>query len=473
MLVGLAAAQAPETLWTRTYGDTASQVGYSVQQTSDRGFIIAGYTKSRLYWDPLLIKTDSLGNLEWQRVFEHQTSLTEEAYSVVQTADGGYIITGVYDDEGLPEQQLWLAKTDANGWLRWSVKLGGNWGTEEGRSVRQRSDGGYIITGLTCVYGAGGPDVWLVKTDSVGGLHWHRTYGTSSSEEGYSVRETFDGGYIIAGTRNYRGYYTAWLVKTNVYGQLQWDKMFWGSWQAHGAAVEQTPDGGYVLAGYTYSQSCVMKALLVRTDANGDTCWTRAIGGPGLVIGQSVLPLLEGGYLVAGFTLPLGADSCDVWLCGTDDVGNVVWESTIGGDRAEYGYELAATTDGGVAVVGATSSSGAGKSDVYLVRFGRVGGVAGRESPGPRALPVAAPNPFRFEARIRCVATGNGPVDVWVYDGLGRRVRLLCASPTPDGSAVAVWDGRDNAGRVLPPGVYYGVVGSPGRREPVRLVKTD
>ncbi|MCK4511362.1 hypothetical protein KAW64_06455, partial [bacterium] len=163
----------------------------------------------------------------------------------------------------------------------WAREFGGGQ-FEWGRSVQETQDGGFITVGDTYSYGTGGFDVWLIKTDGGGNKTWAKTYGGIYEDRGYSVRQTADGGYVIAGvTGSYgAGAYDIWLIKTDGSGHVSWDKTFGGSAWDWGYSVEQTADGGYVLAGYTESFGPGNSALwLIRTDCNGDTLWTRTHGG--------------------------------------------------------------------------------------------------------------------------------------------------------------------------------------------------
>ena len=192
-----------DTIWTNTFGGSNDDKGFSVQQTTDGGYIITGSTKSfgNGYADVWLIKTDSNGDSLWTKTFG---GIYEEyGNSVQQTTDSGYIITGRTDSDGNSGQNGWLIKTDANGNEEWTQILGGS-NDDIGNYVQQTTDGGYIITGETDSYGNGGMDVWLLKTDSNGNGEWNRTFGGNSNDIGYSVQQTTDGGWYRVGCKRIR-----------------------------------------------------------------------------------------------------------------------------------------------------------------------------------------------------------------------------------------------------------------------------
>ncbi|MCX6600255.1 MAG: hypothetical protein NT025_01675, partial [bacterium] len=201
----------------------------------------------------------------------------EWCHSVQQTVDGEYILAGWTSSFGAGSEDFWLVKTDANGDSLWSRTYGGN-DLERCYSVQQTRDGGYILAGLTESFGGGGDDFWLVKTDGNGDSLWSRTFGASNNDACFSVQQTADGGYILGGctvTLGGDGYSA--LVKTDSSGNSQWSRIYGGSgWNS----VQQTADGGYVLGGSVVSFGQLYEDFaLVKTDSSGGSLWSRTFGG--------------------------------------------------------------------------------------------------------------------------------------------------------------------------------------------------
>jgi hypothetical protein len=312
-----------DTLWTKTFGGISSEWGNSVLQTIDSGYIISGYTHSFgfLNSEVYLVKTDALGNLLWTKTFG--TANQDYSYSIQQTTDAGYIITGYFDSSGsIGGNDVFLIKTDVNGDSLWTKSFGGM-DNDEGQFVQQTTDGGYILTGTTSSFGAGTYDIYLIKTDSSGDTIWTKTFGGLNEDFGACIQQTTDGGYVVIGnTRSFgAGSTDIVLFKTDYNGNLIWTKTFGGGAGDMGVFVQQTTDGGYILTGY--ANGIISSDLyLIKTDTNGDTLWTKTFSGLGNVTGRSVQQTTDGGYIVAGFNDGGGSGNSDFYLIKTDANGN-------------------------------------------------------------------------------------------------------------------------------------------------------
>ena len=260
----------------------------------------------------------------WGQGWEQTYGGTDEdwGYSVQQTQDGGYIITGRTESFGNGEGDVYLIKTDGSGNELWNKTFGGT-SNDYGHSVQQTQDGGYIITGSTSSFGNFGYDVWLIKTDGSGNEQWNQTFGGTNS---YSVQQTQDGGYIITGsTQSFVGVdYDVYLIKTDGSGNELWTKTFGETSNDFGLSVQQTSDGGYIMTGPTRSFGNGNNDFwLIKTDENGIEQWTKTFGGTDEDLGQSVQQTQDGGYIITGMTSSFGNGSLDVYVIKTNQFGNI------------------------------------------------------------------------------------------------------------------------------------------------------
>jgi len=409
-LVSVALAQ---TSWWRVYGDTSDDCGNSVQQTGDGGYVVVGTTYSfgaengAIY----LIKTNPSGDTLWSRVYGGTGYY--EGLSGQQTTDGGYIIAGYacYVEKSY-YQYVYLVKTDAAGDTLWTRTYEFA-GYECGLSVQQTNDGGYIVAGYTAQDSL---NVYLVKTDSRGDVLWDNIYGGSGFEEGVSVQQTTDGGYIIAGDAIASGAYWSdvYLVKTDPQGDPLWTRTYGGANEDRASSVQQTSDGGYIIVGHTSSFGAGgSDVYLVKTNSQGDTLWTETFGGTSDDGGSSVRQTTDGGYIVAGTTGSFGAGANDVWLIRTSPSGDSLWTRTFGGTSDDGGSSIRQTSDGGYVISGATNSFGAGWSDVYLIKTDPNGNVGvAEENRGAKTI----------GRKLATTVVSSLPRDLPAFDAMGRRV---------------------------------------------------
>ncbi|RLF50562.1 MAG: hypothetical protein DRN19_04315 [Thermoplasmata archaeon] len=345
--------------WVRTVG-YGENVFYCVEQTKDGGYIAIGRTFSHrrgayLVW---LVKTDKNGKMLWDKKFGGGNPIGGSykwnfGYSVQQTADGGYIIAGLTEYYGHGKFDLWLIKTDGNGNEEWNKTFGGKYTWEEGYCVQQTTDGGYIVVG--CKYHRhDDADLWLVKTDSNGNEEWNKTFGGEGDDIGYCIQQTRYGGFIIVGsTESYgHGNRDIWLIRIDDNGREKWNRTF-GGWRDEGGHwVQQTKDGGFVILGRKEGSDSI-GTLIIKTDNLGNVVWSKTFEKEGWeIVGKAIHQSIDGGYIIGGYTVKHLYLGGRVLLIKIDRKGNEEWNQTFKVKDYSRCYWVRQTKDGGYILAG-------------------------------------------------------------------------------------------------------------------------
>ena len=270
--------------WQKTYGGSDDDRGADLIQTSDGGYAIIGKSKSNDlevsenagFDDFWVSKLDSSGSISWEYTFGFAGSDTP--YSIIQTNDNGYLLSGVLDVSASNGQgdrnsaasrhaggHYWVIKLNANGIKQWSNYYGGSF-TDTAYDAIQTEDDGYIVIGssdsndVDVANNKGSYDFWVIKISNNGDLVWEKSFGGSEIDEAHAISNTADGNYIIVGdTRSNdldisqnNGAADLWVVKINPEGTLLWEKTLGGSSFDVGRAISKTQDNGFLTVSYTH-----------------------------------------------------------------------------------------------------------------------------------------------------------------------------------------------------------------------------
>ncbi len=351
---------APDMEWDQAFGSIYDEGAHSVHQTTDGGYILAGFTviNGTDNWDVYLVKADASGNMEWEKTFGGDGY--DIARAVQQANDGGYIIAGATESYEPGLRKVYLIKTDVSGNMEGEKTFDGM----EACSLQLTTDDGYIIAGSNYGY------VYLLKTDALGNMEWEKSISGDGYNHGRSVYQTDDNGYVVAGLEiNVDGIQNGYLVKTDALGNVEWEQTYSTDSKDNLFSVQQTTDGGYIMAGTTESYKMnIHDVYVIKADALGNMEWEQTFGGSGYDYGRFIYQTIDGGYIVAGTTDSYGAGLRDFYLVKSDATGNVEWEQTFGGVSYETDLSAQQTADNGCVMVGTTTSFGAGGYDAYLVK---------------------------------------------------------------------------------------------------------
>lgn len=305
-----------DTLWTRTFGGLYNDYGYSIANTNDDGFVVTGVKRIAGYSHVYFIKTNANGDTLWTRTFGN-TGVNSVGYSVIQLNDNGYIISGTTDNTGLGQPcSLYIIRADENGDTLWTKTVEGAY--DYGCHIATSNDDGYVITGRE------GNAIILMKINQNGDILWTKNYGGTVDEYANSIINVNNTGYAIVGSVNNfdPGTYDMYLIRTDINGDTLWTRTYGTTEPDMGNSAALTNDGGFIIAGYTGSNTLNdCNFYLVKTDANGDTLWTRTFGGSGYDVAHSVVQTYDDSYIVAGLTESFGVNYRAVYLLKTDAGG--------------------------------------------------------------------------------------------------------------------------------------------------------
>lgn len=360
--------------------------------------------------------------IQWQKCFGGSDN--DEAHSVIQTADGGYITAGSTasnngDVTGFHGYfDYWVVKLDSSGAIQWQKSLGGT-GDDEAASIIQCMDGGYVVAGFTysndgdVMGNHGASDYWIVKLDSYGNIQWQKSLGGSTYDMANSIMQTADGYYTIAGsslskdgdvTSNHTGF-DYWIVRLDTSGNIQWQKSFGGSSDEEAHSIISTHDGGYIVSGYSFSNDGDVSGnhgfldyWIIKLDSAANIEWQKTLGGTHLDQAYSIIQANDYGYIVAGFsysddgdiTSHLGTTTFnDYWIVKIDSSGILQWEKSYGGTRWDYGAAICKTLNNRFAVAGWSNSADINVSgnignsyDYWIVEFDSTGNLIWEKSLG-------------------------------------------------------------------------------------------
>jgi predicted secreted protein len=355
-------------VFSATFGfNYVDDAGYSILQTADSGYVILGSTGDNIS----LIKTDYKGIEQWNH--NYGGSEIDYARHILQTSDGGYIISGTTESYGHGGSDIWLIKTDPTGFMEWDAYFGGV-NTDQGRSIQQMTDGGYIIIGNSDFSGNGDQDICLIRTDSQGDSLWTKTFGGSGLELGADVQILEDGGFILLGsTESFgNGGSDIWLIKTDSQGETTWTKTFGDNSSDYGKSILKTPDDGYIIRGATESFGYGNTALvLIKIDSTGNKMWDNAFGGSDGEGGNALGKTNDGGHILICHSYVHENSAYDIRLIKIDGSGSVDWDKTYGSLTDNYGFSVLQTFDGGYALTGSIGILGDGDinhSDIWLIK---------------------------------------------------------------------------------------------------------
>ncbi len=361
-----AGSAAPAVEWSNAF---ARGEGHFVEQTRDGGLILTGWIESGGNGaDIFLAKYDGGGRNLWLQTYQGYGY--NDSHCVREVSGGGFIVAGETKSKDADDHDVYVLRTDGKGILLWEKVFGGP-RCDYAWSVRQTKDGGFIMAGGTESFGAGIYDVYLVKLDSSGNVVWEKTYGGAASDCGYSLLQLADGGFLIAGNAESfgAGNPDVYLLRTDAGGELIWQKTYGGSGSDYGWLLLEAAGGGYVIAGekeVSGEQGAGFAAYLLKVDNHGNLLWEKTYGG-GKVSSFYGACRVSDGYVLTGKTESAGG--YDLYAVKTDEEGGLLWEKTVEVDGAGSGYAVAQVRGGGLIVAGKKGIEKSAAGEILMLKL--------------------------------------------------------------------------------------------------------
>lgn len=396
----------------KTYGNSDMDAAFDIKALANGGFIIVGNKGSVGATgfgsgDIYILKTDANGDTIWTKTYGGKYD--ESASSVTVLPDGGFAVTGFEStNTNTSSRNIFAMKLDSNGNKLWKKSYGGN-ADDEGNEIKQSSDGGFIIAGLTESYGAGSRDAYLIKTNSNGDTLWTKTFGKEKFDDSWDVELTKDGGYILTGgSYSYASgaFDDAWLIKTDANGNKQWiknygisDKVDW-AW-----SLTPIRSGGFAFVGVKNTSETGMDRIygnlyFVKVDDNGNVVWDKSIHAPYRLEGTDIQETKDNGFIICGYGIDMQGQS--LYILKTNSLGEPLWSKSIGNPSTlSRANGITETSNGGFVVVGYNSKDfNASSQDIYFVKIMDVASKVDETTNIETNVVEIFPNPAQNELSI-------------------------------------------------------------------------
>ncbi len=326
-----------------------------------------------ILWFLLLINESYLlGQQTWVKVLGGATA--DNAYSIIEANNGGYIICGLTNSFSDKDFDAWVVKVDQAWNIIWQTTLGGT-NFDSCNSIVQTYDGNYLLAGTTWSFGAGSSDYFITKINNNGEVIWAKTYGGTEYDFSHRVIQTNDGNYIVIGRSwsfgNSNG--DIWIIKINSSGEIIWQKSYGTSYLDTSYSIIETSDNGYLITGGSWSKENQSDVIVIKINNNGDIVWQKMYGGGDFDYSYSSIQTGDSGYIIIGTTKSFGAGDSDCLIFKIDSTGNIEWQKALGGTNFDYLYTIKEVSDGNYISIGKTKSFGAGNSDILLLKLSLTG----------------------------------------------------------------------------------------------------
>ena len=366
--------------WIKIYGDSDDDIVNFLYETNDGGCAVAGSTIFFSGYQEnehlLILKLDINGAIEWQRGYSFTSRHYKNIFSFERATDGGYLagyISGFSDPEDDYEDKdaVCIIKISQSGEYQGEVLVEREI-NDDVLYMQQTNDDGFVLTGDTSSFGAGGIDIWVSKLYFLGDIEWQRTYGGIGNDRVCSIQQTSDGGFILSGnTFSFgAGGQDIWALKLSSTGNIEWQRVYGWINADNTCTIQQISNGGFILAGDTLSFGTGEKDIwIIKLTSSGDIEWQKTYGGVDNDSACSIHQTSDGGYIVGGNSLSFGSGGSDFLILKISQTGDIEWQRTFGTVYSETACSVRESNGGGYFIAGSTRSFGAGESDFLVLKL--------------------------------------------------------------------------------------------------------
>jgi hypothetical protein len=410
-------SQAPIIVWQKSFGGSQQDIPFSIQQANDGGYISAGYTLSN-----------------------------------------DQDVTNFHGGEG----DFWVVKTDANGNLQWQKTYGGS-DYEYAFDIEKTTDNGYIIAGYTksnngdITLNKGVTDYWVVKINANGIIQWQKTFGGSSIDYAFSIKQTTDGGYILLGETlstngdvvSNHGSFDIWVLKLSSTGAIQWKKTYGGTGGDYASSINLTSDGGYIIGGNTYSNDGDVTGYhsdrdywIIKINSTGVIQWQKTLGGSEWDDLRDIQQTSDGGYIAVGRSLSSNGNISNYnggvgWVVKLSSTGTLQWEKSLG-NNLYVGLESVKEKSGGYVIAGSIYGDIYGyptSSNYWIIKINNSGTLIWEKTMGGSEIDTASSiiltsdGGFAITGKSNSlngdITDGNSIYDFWIVKLSGETLSIL------------------------------------------------
>lgn len=432
--------------WLKKYEGTGSHIFYSVAQTKDNNYIVAGkfYSDLNRSENYIVLKFNQNGDEIWKRT--SPDSLYDQARVIIEDNQGNYVIGGSRSDFAL------FLKYNSIGDTLWTKQINiYPYSLDQIRNIQQMSDSTYVVVGVADGDMMNHTDkIWVMRADYNGNTIWSNTYSSANNSYPYAAGISA----VVLNQEEILVVNGAKVLKIDISGNLIWEKSYNLD---EFSVIKKTKDNSFILTG-SVSECCYKDVYIIKIDSSGNKIWDKRYGGGWEEIGKDIIELKDGCYFILG-KAPSNeyGGSSKIWLLKTDSEGDTLWTEKISVSEDEFSsaYPESFVLDDleNPVIVGMTTTSGIGTIS-FILKLSVLETSLDNEKintyPTDYFLSQNFPNPFNPRTSIEYQVPITSDISITILNQLGQNIATLINQRQPAGKYKFTWNAKD-----YPSGIYY------------------